>query len=287
MIEGFTIKKMFRLPTIGRTLSKTIGHKQLVLTSLSICTVRSFHAIHHNNFWKVPKEDDKEKKETTSSWIGSFGSSVGGYLNQVKETVASAGDTISNTAAIQYLNNLITYLKEINIVKLEKEAEEKALIVINQKDRPEEEAQNEEEKIQQEQRRKILLSFNDVFKNNEHPIHHMKIEKGGFSSVLNYIPFFSHVELMFKYVVYQSLNIVLEAITYSKVLNREQKDEMVDDVSKIIIKNSLDPMGLAVDLVEYVSLKLGADEKMAGQLKYVTSLLPYMKNVVGFMKKFK
>ncbi|EFC47591.1 predicted protein [Naegleria gruberi] len=240
-------------------------------------------------FWKKENEDEKNTQPSSSSaaaskWMGNVGANLGGYINQVKESVVSAGETISNINILQYFNNLIAYLKEINIEKLEKEAEEKALVVYQKQT---DKCETEQEKTNQETQNKFLKSFQDLFQSQDHPIHQMKIEKSGLSKILNMVPFISYVETMFKYVIYQSMNIIFEAIRYSNLLSQEQKDQLVEDVSKIVIKNSLDPMSLAVELVEFTSLRLGADPKVASQLSHVTKLLPYLKNVAGFVKKFK
>lgn len=229
---------------------------------------------------------------SSSSWIGGITS---GVLSTVKDTVSSTTDAVMNANVIQYINDLIHYLKTINITKLESEAKEKALTTLQHasqhqeqvSDHNEGDAKTEQARIDNENERKLLLSFKDVFQNQDHPLHHMNIEKSGLSKLLNLIPFFSYVELMFKYVVYQTMNLVFEAVVYGNFLSKEQKQQVVNEFSSIIIKNSLDPMSMAIELVEYSSQKLGADEQVSKQLAYVTSLLPYMKKVASFVKKFK
>ncbi|KAG2386846.1 hypothetical protein C9374_001881 [Naegleria lovaniensis] len=233
----------------------------------------------------APSEETGKTSTSSSSWIGG----ISGVLSTVKDTVSSTTETVMNANVIQYINDLIHYLKNINITKLESDAKEKALTTLQDATKHQEQVKtNESAKTEQdENEQKLLLSFKDVFQNNDHPLHHMNIEKSGLSKVLNLIPFFSYVELMFKYVVYQTMNLVFEAVVYGNFLSKEQKQQVVNEFSSIVIKNSLDPMAMAIELVEYSSQKLGADENVSKQLAYVTSLLPYMKKVALFVKKFK
>jgi hypothetical protein len=105
----------------------------------------------------------------------------------------------------------------------------------------------------------IIKSVNDITNNEEHPINGMNVVGGVKGTVLSYIPGYKSLEHLFKCFVYMSLNATLQLLmssSYFSNLTNEQKDQVVIDLSKVFISNTLDPIGLATGLVEFTVSKL-------------------------------
>ncbi|KAL9648267.1 hypothetical protein ABK040_013886 [Willaertia magna] len=284
-------------PNIIRNNTRIFVNSNPLLKAIINQNVKYYHTNSNTNFifsnnkstTDNSKENNNETPTNQKSIWGSATGTVGGLFNQVKESINTATETLSQTEIIKSLNGIVNYLKELNIEKLFNDTQTKSLQLIEDSKLNDNEGttiNKEEENIKTEQR-KLILSFNEILNNKDNPIHQMKVEKSGITSLLNYIPYFHYIELMFKYVILQSMNILIEIILYSNKYTAKEKEAMVNEISNIIIKNSLDPFSLGVEIMEYTVAKVGGDEVIASRISGAVKLIPYMKSVVNLIRKVK
>jgi hypothetical protein len=218
------------------------------------------------------KEENHTNNSTSSSLLTE-------YLTQAKDLTVGTVDY-----SIHTVTHLFNALKEMGISQMAQNAESETKNTMEQAKMLE--IGNGLESQEAKQSLKTIRdSINDMLYNPQHPINEMKLELSGPKYFLQYLPLFSHVEFLFKCTLYQSLNLIMNIVLYSNVISVQQKEEIVKDVSGIIIKNALDPVSLAVDLIQYISKISNLDASHSDKLTTLIKLLPYVQTALKWIKK--
>lgn len=166
---------------------------------------------------------------------------------------------------LHQLNSLKDYFTTFNVSEMAKKSQEQLL--------------NQVQKLSP-QYEKLQTSLKEISENTEKEIGEIqvKIPKRSF---ITYIPYFSSVltsvEHLYKCLIFTTLSYSIELIESS------DKEDIKKDVSKIIIENSLKPIEMSIELVDYISKRnLWIDKDS----KVITNIKTYYSYINLFWKLF-